>query len=248
MDELLRLFEGLRVADVSDGMDAVGLRDVGLVDRAIRPVWRGARVCGVALTVRYVPTNETVPTMPPEDYAEFARKWYAKKCPYPFLQVAQPGTFLVVDMSGLEVGFWGSNVALAAKKAGIVGIVLDGGCRDTYEIERQRCPVWARHIARTTVIGRLEFAGMNEPINCGGVKVRPGDLVVADDDGQSSSLGKLLKKSLIGRAKSWMPTSAPAETSTSNWACLWMRRCSEGSDGKRVRRLQHRGIAGGRLA
>jgi regulator of RNase E activity RraA len=183
MDELLRLFEGLRVADVSDGMDAVGLRDVGLVDRTIRPVWRGARVCGVALTVRYVPTNETVPTMTPEDYSEFARRWYAEKCPYPFLQVAQPGTFLVVDMSGLEVGFWGSNVALAAKKAGIVGVVLDGGCRDTYEIERQRCPVWARHIARTTVIGRLEFAGMNEPINCGGVKVRPSDIVVADDDG-----------------------------------------------------------------
>ncbi|GBC99668.1 4-hydroxy-4-methyl-2-oxoglutarate aldolase/4-carboxy-4-hydroxy-2-oxoadipate aldolase [bacterium HR17] len=183
MDELVRLFEGLRVADVSDGMDAVGLRDVGLMDRAIRPVWRGARISGVALTVRYVPTNETVPTMPPQDYAEYARRWYAEKCPYPFLQVAQPGTVLVADLSGLEVGFWGSQVALAARKAGIVGVVLDGGCRDTSEIERQRCPVWTRHIARTTVIGRLEFAGMNEPIHCGGVKVCPGDIVVADDDG-----------------------------------------------------------------
>lgn len=41
MDEVVRLFEGLRVADVSDGMDAIGLRDVGLVDNAIRPVWAG---------------------------------------------------------------------------------------------------------------------------------------------------------------------------------------------------------------
>ncbi len=183
MDELVRLFEGLRVADVSDGMDAVGLPDVGLVDRAIRPVWKGARICGRALTARYVPTNEVVPTMPPEEYAEYARRWYAEKCPYAFMEVAQPGHVLVLDLSGLEVGFWGSNIALAAKKAGIVGVIIDGGCRDTYEVEKQRCPVWARHIARTTVIGRLEFAGLNETVNCGGVKVRPGDIVVADDDG-----------------------------------------------------------------
>ncbi len=183
MDELVRLFEGLRVADVSDGMDAVGLRDVGLVDRSIRPIWKGARICGRALTARYVPTNEVVPTMSPEEYAEFSRRWYAEKCPYAFLEVAQPGDVLVLDLSGAEVGFWGSNIALAAKKAGIVGVIIDGGCRDTYEVEKQRCPVWARHIARTTVIGRLEFAGLNETINCGGVKVRPGDIVVADDDG-----------------------------------------------------------------
>ena len=67
MDEVAKLFEGLRVSDVSDGMDAVGLRDVGLVDRAIRPIWRGARIFGRAITARYVPTNEVVPTMSPEE-------------------------------------------------------------------------------------------------------------------------------------------------------------------------------------
>lgn len=183
MDGIERLFKGLRVADVSDGMDAIGLRNVGLVSSAIRPVWRGARISGRAITARYVPTNEVVPTMSPEEYAEYSRHWYAEKCPYPFLQVAKPGDVLVLDLSGLEVGFWGSNVALAAKKVGIVGVIIDGGCRDTYEIEKQRCPVWTRHVARTTVIGRLEFAGINETVNCGGVKVRPGDIVVADDDG-----------------------------------------------------------------
>lgn len=183
MNELVKLFEGLRVADVSDGMDALGLRDVGLVDRSIRPIWRGVRICGRAITARYVPTNEVVPTMTPEDYAEYSRRWYAEKCPYPFLQIAQQGDVLVVDLSGLEVGFWGSNVALVAKKAGVVGVILDGGCRDTHEIELQRCPVWARHIVPTTVIGRLEFAGLNETINCGGVKVCPDDIVVADNDG-----------------------------------------------------------------
>lgn len=183
MDEVAVLFEGLRVADVSDGMDAVGFRNVGLVDRAIKPVWRGARIFGKAITARYVPTNEVVPKMSPEEYAEYSRRWYVEKCPYPFLQIAQQGDVLVLDLGGIEVGFWGSNVALAAKKAGIVGVIIDGGCRDNYEIEKQRCPVWARHTARTNVVGRLEFAGLNETINCGGVKVRPKDIVVADDDG-----------------------------------------------------------------
>ncbi|MCS7223966.1 MAG: RraA family protein [Armatimonadetes bacterium] len=183
INQLPSLFDGLRVADVSDGMDAVGLRDVGLVDRAIRPLLQGVRVFGRALTVRYVPAGETVPSMTPSQYADYSAQWYRDRCPYPFLTVAKPGDILVVDMSSLEVGFWGSQIALSAKKAGIVAAVLDGGCRDTYEIRRQKTPVWARYVARTTVIGRLEFAGMNETIQCGGVRVSPGDIIVADDDG-----------------------------------------------------------------
>src|SRR4051812_42538447 len=60
---LLKVFDGLRVADVSDGMDAVGLQDVGLMDPRIAPLWQDLdsfahRFCGVAVTVRYVPTNK----------------------------------------------------------------------------------------------------------------------------------------------------------------------------------------------
>src|SRR5687768_3520947 len=59
---LLKAFEGLRVADVSDGMDMAGLQDVGLVDPEIHALWRdvedfGHRLTGIAVTVRYVPTN-----------------------------------------------------------------------------------------------------------------------------------------------------------------------------------------------
>ena len=60
--KLLDLFEGLRVADVSDGMDAVGLAGKGLMDPAIHPLWKDAvtyrhRFVGIAVTARYVPTN-----------------------------------------------------------------------------------------------------------------------------------------------------------------------------------------------
>ena len=61
-DKILKAFEGLRVADVSDGMDAVGLHNTGLMDAEIRPLWRdtkdyGHRFIGIAVTARYVPTQ-----------------------------------------------------------------------------------------------------------------------------------------------------------------------------------------------
>jgi len=182
-EDLLERYRGLRVADVSDGMDAVGRRDVGLVDRAIRPIWLGAFAFGRAVTARYVATSEIVPQMSPEEYAEYSGRWYGEKCQYPFMDLLKPGDFLVLDLSGLEVGFWGSNVGLAAVAKGVSGVAIDGGCRDTGEVALQRCAVWCRHRARTTVIGRLEFESLNQIVNLGGVKVTPGDMVVADDDG-----------------------------------------------------------------
>jgi len=182
-DNILELYQGLRVADVSDGLDAVGRPNVGLVDAAIRPIWLGARAVGRALTARYVGTIEIVPQMAPEEYAEYSGRWYRDKCSYPFMDIIKPGHFLVLDLSGLEVGFWGSNVGLAAVAKGVAGVVIDGGCRDTEEVALQKCAVWCRTRARTTVIGRLEFESLNQVVNCGGVKVTPGDIVLADDDG-----------------------------------------------------------------
>src|SRR5687768_14147871 len=59
---ILKAFEGLRVADVSDGMDFVGLPDVGLMNREIHPSWKDTqkfahRFIGIAVTARYVPTQ-----------------------------------------------------------------------------------------------------------------------------------------------------------------------------------------------
>jgi regulator of RNase E activity RraA len=64
--DILKLYEGLRVADVSDGMDLVGLKDVGLMDPSIETLWKDIdefkhMFCGIAVTVRYVPTNRPFP-------------------------------------------------------------------------------------------------------------------------------------------------------------------------------------------
>jgi 4-hydroxy-4-methyl-2-oxoglutarate aldolase len=76
--ELIELYRGLRVTDVSDGMDRVLLHDRGLVDRDIRPIYRDLegfshRIYGFAHTVRFVPTNRPITARTPEEMEEFIR-------------------------------------------------------------------------------------------------------------------------------------------------------------------------------
>jgi 4-hydroxy-4-methyl-2-oxoglutarate aldolase len=99
----LKLFDGLRVADVSDGMDQAGLRNTGLVSAEIGPLWRDAkeykhRFIGIAVTARYVPTNR--PPLAPAPSAEFDREvgaWYSKLSPEPFVPLLREGSALVIE-------------------------------------------------------------------------------------------------------------------------------------------------------
>ncbi len=77
----LKIYEGLRVADVSDGMDMAGLYDVGLMSPEIRPLWRDTvnmdhRFIGIAVTVRYVPTNKRPGKMSREEFKKWEGDWY----------------------------------------------------------------------------------------------------------------------------------------------------------------------------
>ena len=185
---LIDAFRGLRVADVSDAMDHVGLFDRGLMDREIRPIFRDTdtfthRIGGPALTVRAVPTNREVPNMPPEDFEAYIGTWYREHSPEGFRDAIQPGDVLVFDAAGLDIGFIGSNNTLGWMNKGAAGVVTNGGARDTDELIKQRCPVYSRFISRTFNPGRLEYDAVGIPVNCGGVLVRPGDMVVADGDG-----------------------------------------------------------------
>jgi regulator of RNase E activity RraA len=186
---ILRLFEGLRVADVSDGMDAVGLQDVGLMDPAIGPLWRDTdefrhRFCGVAVTVRYVPTNKRAPRLGPEEFPAFEGRWYRELSPEPFVPLLRPGSVVVIDGRGDgDTGTIGSNNAMGWKEKGAVGIITSGGARDTDELIKEKIPLYFRGPGRGIRPGRNEVESVNRPITCGGVLVRPGDVVVADGDG-----------------------------------------------------------------
>lgn len=187
--ELLSLYQGLRVTDVCDGLDAVGLIDTCTMDWEIRPLWRDLdnfrhRIYGTAHTLRFVPTNRVAPRpLSLEEYKKWKSDWYRQLAPGPKESV-KPDEILVIDAAEVgDVGFIGSNNSLGWLNQGARGVVTNGGCRDTDELIKQQVPVYSRRIARGIRPGRLEWDAENVPIACGNVRVFPGDIVVADGDG-----------------------------------------------------------------
>jgi 4-hydroxy-4-methyl-2-oxoglutarate aldolase len=190
-DEIvLKAFEGLRVADVCDGMDATGLQNIGLMDPEIHPLWRDAkdfshRFVGIAVTARYVPTQQPpAGKRPVDDYDKWVGDWYKNKSSEPFQALLRRGSALVIDdATHADVGSIGSNNIMGWKVRGCVGVVTNATARDTDEIETERIPLYFRKPGRGIRPGRNEIESVNRPIVVGGVLVMPGDVIVADGDG-----------------------------------------------------------------
>ncbi len=191
-EEILKLYQGLRVADVSDGMDMVGLPDVGLMDQKIEALWKNIddmshQFQGIAITVRYVPTNRVVDTqMEKEEFQKWEGDWYNNISSEPFVEFIKPGSVIVLDVEGDgDTGSVGSFNSLDWYSKGARGIVSNGGIRDTDEIIKQKIPVYLDMMNRGRGIrpGRNEIESVNKPVSIGGVLIRPGDIIVADGDG-----------------------------------------------------------------
>lgn len=180
--ELLDLFRELRVADVRDGMDWVGLHAIGSLPPDFRPLYR-TRAYGIARTARYIPYQGIIPAKTPEEYTEWSGWYYNNVCTYPWVAEIEPGDFIVIDQSGVNVGLMGSNNGLECKRKGAHGLVSNGGVRDTDELILQEVPFWSRMVSHGMVQGRVQYDSHNVAVNMGGVTVFPGDVVVADGDG-----------------------------------------------------------------
>jgi len=173
----------LRVTDVTDGLDAVGRADLTLLDASIRPLWMGMRFWGPAVTMRVIPTNRRMPAIDRKDALLQHAIWNNSGGSHAKL-VTNPGCVIVTSTNGArECGYWGSSNILSMQANGVVGVVTDGYARDTDEIILQKSPVACRGIGRTIIPGRVELMDVNVPIACGGVMVRPGDIVGCDWDG-----------------------------------------------------------------
>jgi regulator of RNase E activity RraA len=152
---------------LADVLDRLGYRDQTL--RAeIRPLSPGTVAAGVARTVRTVPAPELAPAEPYK--GEMAA-----------VDALGPGDVMVV--SQCDWSFWGELLSTAARYRGCRGVVIDGYTRDTRAIIAMGFPVFCRGIHPADSLGRLDVAEHDVPIHCGGVLVRTGDLVLADDDG-----------------------------------------------------------------
>lgn len=136
----------------------------GFVDTAIRPIFKHVKAIGPAFTLRMVPGDSTLTR--------------------PALERVAPGDVLVIDQGGdTRAACWGEMTSLRAKTAGVTGVIIDGAVTDVVEIEQQGLPTWARAISALTGRRLERGGGIQVPVQCGGVLVNPGDLVVADDNG-----------------------------------------------------------------
>lgn len=195
---LLELYRGARVTDVVDGLATVGYMGIGVMDQKIAPLWKDVetmshRFSGIAVTVRYGPTNR--PMHPgadltkPENYEEYRKwrgMWYNELSPEPFGEYIKPGTVIVMDnKDDNDTGSTGSKNIMDWQEKGAVGVVAAGGVRDIDEIIRQKNPVYLNYYerGRGERIGRNEVIDVQRPVVVGGCLVYPGDVIVADSDG-----------------------------------------------------------------
>lgn len=186
---ILDLYKNLRVADVSDGLDMAGLPGTGLVIPEIHASWIDLKdfkhvFRGIAVTVRYVPTQKPTLPAPGEDFTKWEGNFYNSFSSEAFTPLIQPGTVIVIDdVEDRDIGSIGSNNILNWFRMGAVGVVTDAGARDTDEVGLEGVPLYLREKGRGIRPGRNEIESVNRPITIGGVLVCPGDVVVADGDG-----------------------------------------------------------------
>jgi len=181
--KLLDLFKDLRVADVRDGMDWNMMHGFGSMGRDMRPLWR-TRVVGIARTYRYVPYTGPQPSVKPEEYGEWVSWYYKEVCTFPWEKEPEEGDIIVIEQTSPTGAIVGSNNSLQAIKRGARGfVVANGAVRDTDELILQKVPVWCQAITQDMVQARIQFDAKQVPVSVGGVRVCPGDIIVADGDG-----------------------------------------------------------------
>jgi 4-hydroxy-4-methyl-2-oxoglutarate aldolase len=158
---------------VSDVMDELGIP--GVVGASVlKPTLAGARIVGPALTVRNIMQRDHV--------YETARRHVNKMAEFEAHNLARAGDVVVID--GVPgISNMGGISAQTGKRQGEAGAIVFGGVRDVAHSRRVGYPVWATEVTPVTGKWRIETIEINGEIEVAGIRVAPGDIVLADDTG-----------------------------------------------------------------
>jgi 4-hydroxy-4-methyl-2-oxoglutarate aldolase len=162
-------FSGVEVASVADAMEQLyGQR--AYMSHEMRPL-SPAKFAGPAITV----------LLKKEEHKEGSG---ASQGMLDAIDAGQPGAvYVMVLENGADFAGIGGLMATAMKYRGFAGAVIDGSVRDTPQIRKLQFPVFSRGVVPSTTINHFRVVGTNVPVTCAGVRVNPGDIVTADEDG-----------------------------------------------------------------
>src|SRR5690242_13717816 len=170
-DPLVAGFKSTYPASVSDAVELVTGKNGTM--RHDMKLMTGANMVGRAVTSLARPA--------PPDQATTA---LATKHSVEMIDESKPGEVGVIVMEGsLDIAAMGNLMATAAVERGMAGMVLDGAIRDLWDVRRMGLTVYARSKSPRTAVGHFATVARNVAVECAGVTVRPGDIIVADEDG-----------------------------------------------------------------